>query len=132
MKYIVEVNAKWLVSIEAESLSNAEHKVLEYNGIWGALAFDRAMMKTDTFAGAVQGCEMVSMNELITMVNDLMDKKLVAAKALENASNAAEKVAELERALEEAKKAALDANRAKGEALYQYERAEEKIGKERR
>ena len=75
MKYIVEVNAKWLVSIEAESVLNAEHKLLEYNGIWGSLAFDNKMMKTDTFLGAVQGCEMVSMNELIKMVNEMMEAK---------------------------------------------------------
>lgn len=67
MKYIVEVNAKYLVSIEAKTQLEAEHAVLEYDGIWGALAFDRDAMKTDTFAGAVQGCEMVSMNELKAM-----------------------------------------------------------------
>ena len=64
MKYIVEVNAKWLVSIEAESLIQAEHKILDLDGIWGALAFDKAMMKTETFVGAVQFCEMISMDEL--------------------------------------------------------------------
>lgn len=64
MKYIVEVDGKWLVSIEAESLIQAEHKILELDGIWGVLAFDREMMKTDTFADTVQICEMISMDEL--------------------------------------------------------------------
>lgn len=64
MKYIVEVNAKWLVSVEAESAYQAEHKVLDLDGIWGALAFDKDMMKTETFMGVVQFCEMISMDEL--------------------------------------------------------------------
>lgn len=131
MKYIVEVNAKYLVSIEAESLSNAEHKLLDYNGIWGALAFDRAMMKTDTFAGAVQGCEMVSMDELVSLINKAMDAKLIAVQQIEAAKDAEAKVNELQAALEEAKKNALDLNRAKANALHIYEMAEEKLGKQR-
>ncbi len=132
MKYIVEVNVKYLVSIEAKSCLDAEHKILDYNGVWGALAFDQQMTKTDTFLGAVQGCEMVSMNELISMVNDMMDKKLVAVKAIEEAKEAAAKVEELKAMLKAAEEAQLNANRAMAEAQYQYERAEEKIGKERR
>ena len=131
MKYIVEVNAKWLVSIEADSCLQAEHKVLEYNGIWAAMAYDKKMMKTDTFAGAVQFCEMVSMNELITMVNYAMDAKQVATKAVEAAKQANDKVAELEAMLKAAKGAALDANRAKADALHEYEKAEDKLGKQR-
>ena len=74
MKYAVEVNAKWLVSIEAESAYQAEHKVLDLDGIWGALAFDKDMIKTDTFIGAVQFCEMISMDEL----KDYVDQYEVA------------------------------------------------------
>lgn len=33
MKYIVEVNAKYLVSVEADSVLKAEHKLLDYNGV---------------------------------------------------------------------------------------------------
>ena len=131
MKYIVEVNAKYLVNIEANSCLDAEHKLLDYNHIWGALAFDQQMTKTDTFLGAVQGCEMVSMNELITMVNEACDAGMVAVKAVEDAKDAAAKVAELEAALEAAKKAQLDANRAKADALHKYELAEDKLGKQR-
>ena len=131
MKYIVEVNAKWLVSIEAESCLQAEHKVLEYNGIWAALAFDKKAMRTDTFDGAVQFCEMVSMNELITMINEAMDAKQVATKAIEAAKNASNRVEQLEAMLEAAKKAALDANRAKADAIYEFEKAENKLGKQR-
>lgn len=131
MKYIVEVNAKYLVSIEAESLCNAEHKLLDYDGIWGALAFDRAMMKTDTFAGAVQGCEMVSMTELIEIINAAADARKVADEKIEDAKEAARKVEELLAALEIAKAAELSANKAKADALYHLERAEDRIGKQR-
>ena len=132
MKYIVEVNAQWLVNLEADSLSNAEHKLLSYNGIWGALAFDRAMLKTDTFAGAVQGCEMVSMNELITMINEAMDAKAIAVKANLEKEDADAEVKKLEEALEAAKKRAMDAKRADSDATYTYRRAIEKLGQERR
>lgn len=83
MKYIVEVNAKWLVSIDATSCLNAEHMLLNYNGVWGALAFDQQSTKTDTFLGAVQGCEMISIKELEQMIVDLQNAKNVALRAKE-------------------------------------------------
>ena len=115
MKYMVEVNAKYLVNIEADTALQAEHKILSYNHIWGALAFDQKTMKTDTFAGVVLSCETVSMNELIAMVNETCDTKVLAVKATEESKDADAKVAELEKQLEEAKKAALNAKRAKNE-----------------
>ena len=131
MKYIVEVNAKYLVSIEAESLLNAEHKLLAYNGVWGAMAYDRAMMKTDTFAGAVQGCEMVSITEIVNMADELMAQKKEAVQAQIDAEDANNEVERLTKLLEEAKKNALDANRKKSDALYEYHKIEEKFGKQR-
>jgi hypothetical protein len=131
MKYIVEVNAKYLVSIEAESLCDAEHKLLDYNGIWGAMAYDRPMMKTDTFAGAVQGCEMVSMTELATMVNDLMDQKALAVQAELARQDAEQKVQALMEALEEARGALLTAEHAANDSRYHYDKAAEKLGKQR-
>ena len=131
MKYIVEVNAKWLVSVEAESALHAEHKVLDYNGVWGALAFDRDAMKTDTFAGAVQGCEMVSMTELITMVNDAMDKKALAVRAKEARDENAATIEEMEKRLAELKATQKDLARDYNEARYQYDKAEAKLGKQR-
>ena len=131
MKYIVEVNAKYLVSIEAESCLNAEHKLLSYNGIWGALAFDQKTTKTDTFLGAVQGCDMVSMNELITMVNEAMDAKQIADKAVDEYRTAYKKVDELEAMLKAAKEEAMNAKRAQDDALYEYDKAATKLGKQR-
>lgn len=131
MKYIVEVNAKYLVSIEADSCLNAEHKLLDYNGIWGAMAYDRAMMKTDTFAGAVQGCEMISMNDLIAMVNEAMDAKQIADKAKTAEAEANKEVKRLEEMLAAAKKAACDARREDNDATHNLNKAIEKLGKQR-
>ena len=83
MKYIVEVNAKYLVSVEASSCLNAEHMLLNYNGVWGALAFDQRATKTDTFLGAVQGCEMISIKELEQMIVDVQNAKDAAIRAKE-------------------------------------------------
>jgi len=131
MKYIVEVNAKYLVSVEADSVLKAEHKLLDYNGVWGALAFDNKMIKTDTFLGAVQGCEMVGMDELITMVNAMCDAKVVAIKAKAERDEAAAVIEEMEKRLEELKKQQLDLVRKANEARYQFDKAEEKLGKQR-
>ena len=131
MKYIVEVNAKWLISIEAESALNAEHKLLDYNGVWGANAYDQKAMKTDTFAGAVQFDEFVSMNELITMVNDIADKKVLAIKAKSEADENRAVIEEMEKRLQELKKAQLNLDRAYSDAKYSFDRAEEKLGKAR-
>lgn len=131
MKYIVEVNAKYLVSIEAESCLNAEHKLLDYAGIWGALAFDQKTVKTDTFLGAVQGCEMVSMNEIIAMSNDFLDTSKIVANAVAKHNEAMKKVKELEALLEEAKKVELNLNREKADALYEEGKAVNKLGKPR-
>ena len=131
MKYVVEVNAKWLVSIEAESALDAEHKLLDYNGIWGANAFDQKALKTDTFAGAVQFDEFVSMNELITLINDTADKKVLAIKASAAAKENQATIDEMEKRLEELKKQQLNLNRAASDAKYDFDKAEEKLGKAR-
>ena len=92
MKYIVEVNAKYLVSIEASSCLNAEHMLLNYNGVWGALAFDQKTTKTDTFLGAVQGCEMISIKELEQMIMDVQNAKDAAIRAKEEQRHVQQKL----------------------------------------
>lgn len=131
MKFMVEVNAKWLVNVEADTPLAAEHKVLEYNGIWGALAFDQKSMKTDTFAGAVLWCETVSMNELITMVNEMADAKVVAVAAQIEREDNAKAIAEMEKRLEELRLAQRDLDRKANEARYEFDKAENKLGKQR-
>lgn len=138
MKYIVEVNAKYLVSLGASSCLDAEHKLLAYDGVWGALAFDQKMTKTDTFLGAVQGCEMVSMKEFAQMVDDLMGAKLEAVQASEMVKAVDERIEELK---EEAKRIAaqISLSQQKKEEMVnrsidargKYEAQLEKLGKQR-
>lgn len=130
MKYIVEVNAKYLVSIEAESALNAEHKILEYNGVWGALAFDQKMVKTDTFAGAVQGCEMISMNELIAMAAEVTDTKAAADKANKEEEDAGEELKKIEEMLKAAQKNYREAHQKAYEAKARHQMALHQIGKQ--
>lgn len=138
MKYIVEVNAKYLVSLEASSCLDAEHKLLDYNGVWGALAFDQKMTKTDTFLGAVQGCEMVSMKEFAQMVDDLMDAKLEAVQASEMVKAVDERIEELKKEAERIA-AQIRLSQQKKEEMVnrsidargKYEAQLEKLGKQR-
>ena len=103
MKYIVEVNAKFLVSVEAETPLRAEHLVLEYDGIWGAMAFDQASMKTETFAGVVMNCETISMAELETVSKEYAEAYVEKAKAVDAHTAADDEVKRLEELLRLAK-----------------------------
>ena len=94
MKYPVEVNAKWLVSVEAESALEAEHKILDnIKNAWGALAYDQAATRTDTFLGAIQGCEMISLDELYK-------KDMILSQYGKSADEAAEAVNVVKKELE--------------------------------
>ena len=112
MKYIVEVNAKYLVSVEAETVLSAEHAVLEYDGIWGALAFDSDAMKTETFRGVCLGCETISMKELETLSEEYRAANIAKANVLDAHKAADAEVARLEKLLTEAKAARENALRS--------------------
>lgn len=131
MKYIVEVNAKYLVSLEASSCLDAEHKLLDYNGVWGALAFDQKMTKTDTFLGAVQGCEMTSLAEIQRMADELTFAAKVRRMAAEVLLEKQKEVEELEAALAKAKQNRDIAEADLDEATRKHEKAEEQFGKQR-
>lgn len=131
MKYIVEVNAKYLVSVEASSCLDAEHQLLEYNGVWGALAFDQKMTKTDTFLGAVQGCEMTSLAEIQRMADELTGAMKVRKMAAEILFKKQKAVEELEAALAEAKQKRDSAEADLDEATRIHEMAEAIFGKQR-
>lgn len=80
MKFIVEVNRKYLVAVEAETLCGAEHVILDryadeintYHVISGAMAYDREGMKTDYFAAALESCETISLAELDRRVSEIV------------------------------------------------------------
>lgn len=69
MKYLVVVNQKYIVAVEAESELGAEHKILDdiYYGITGAQAFDQKSIRTDCFYWLMQDCKTVSYEELEKM-----------------------------------------------------------------
>lgn len=131
MKYIVEVNAKWLVSIEAESALSAEHAILDYQGVWAALAFNPKEIKTDTFLGAVQGCEMISIRELEQMVKQLTDAGVEKIKAIEDWKDATRNVAELEAMLALAKQKQNELDHDMSDAIGKYDKVLDAIGKQR-
>ena len=131
MKYIVEVNAKYLVSVEASSCLDAEHQLLEYNGVLGALAFDQKMTKTDTFLGAVQGCEITSLAEIQRMADELTGAMKVREMAAEILFKKQKAVEELEAALAEAKQKRDSAEADLDEATRIHEMAEAIFGKQR-
>ena len=81
MKYMVEVNALYLVAVEAESALGAEHVVLDL-GFWGALAYDKKELKTETFYAAVQNCRTISFDELAEIAEEyeLAQRKVQEAK----------------------------------------------------
>lgn len=131
MKYIVEVNAKYLVSLEANSCLDAEHKLLAYDGVWGALAFDQKMTKTDTFLGAVQGCEMTSLAEIQRMADELAIAAKARRMAAEAMLEAQKEVERLETALAKAQQKRDSAENNLDEVTRKHEKAESIFGKQR-
>lgn len=79
MKYMVEINAKFLVKIEIDgSCGSAEHYFLDkFPAVWGANAFDEKSMKTECFRGTLLNSELVSEKELSELLEEAekADKK---------------------------------------------------------
>lgn len=67
MKYVVIVNQKYLVSVEANTHGGAEHKILDniYYGIETCQAFKLEEMVTDVFKALAQNCETISYAEML-------------------------------------------------------------------
>lgn len=64
-KYIVIVNHKYLVSVEANSHGGAEHRCLDLHyGIQYAQAFSRDDLRTEFFRDNAIDCETISFAEL--------------------------------------------------------------------
>lgn len=96
MKYLVYVNSRYMVSVEAESNLGAEHKVLDnIPGATTALSFDNETMKTDTFIGCMMGSETISYNELLNKQNAKL------ADVYEHYNTLLDKEGEIERAIQE-------------------------------
>ena len=67
MKYLVVVNRKYIVSVEANSAGGAEHKILDgiHYGIETCQAFSPAETGTDMFKWFLETSETISMDELM-------------------------------------------------------------------
>lgn len=67
MKYVVIVNQKYLVSVEANTHGGAEHKILDnvYYGVKTCQAFTIEEMSTDTFKALAENCETISYDEML-------------------------------------------------------------------
>lgn len=64
MKYYVQVNRHFMVTVEAGSALSAEHIFLDLDGVQYSNAFDNEAWKTDTFRGAMLDCDTISREEL--------------------------------------------------------------------
>lgn len=65
-KYIVIVNQKYLVMVEANSHGGAEHRILDdiFYGIETCQAFTLKETSTDTFRSLARACETISFTEM--------------------------------------------------------------------
>lgn len=69
-KYIVIVNHKYLVSVEAMSHGGAEHRFLDLvYGMQTAQAFSREDLRTEFFRDNAIDCETISFSELASKSN---------------------------------------------------------------
>lgn len=118
MKFMVMVNNKFMVSVEAESNLAAEHKILDdiYDGMQSALSFDKDTMKTDHFRACLMGCETISFNELKKMSEAYRNQWTKYSDCCKVAEAAEDTVKDLEKRLAEAKELVLHASQACREA----------------
>lgn len=67
MKFMVVVNNKYMVTVEAKTHGGAEHKILDdfYYGIEQCQAFSMEELNTETFKYFAYHCETISANELM-------------------------------------------------------------------
>lgn len=85
MKYMVVVNRKFIVTVEAGSNGGAEHRILDnMDGIQGAQAFKMDELYTETFKWYASTCETISYDELTSKCKEYSDscKKVADEKDL--------------------------------------------------
>lgn len=103
-KYIVIVNQKYLVSVEAGSHGGAEHRCLDLvYGIDTAQAFSRNDLRTEFFRDNAILCETLSFSELVSKseaYKAALDYENEVRETLEKTRN---EMAELQRKLEQLK-----------------------------
>ena len=111
MKYFVQVNRNMMISLEAETALRAEHAILDMDGIQYANAFDTDAMKTDTFRGALLGCNTISLDELAQLSGDYTKAWQAVGKAKDAWNTADSEVRRIQAMLDKAKEDAKEAER---------------------
>ena len=127
-KYIVSVNSKYLVTVEANSMLGAEHKCLDLNGIRYAQAFDQAGIKTDTFAGCMMSEETVSFDELVRISDEYDANWKKAAEATDKLTDLQDEYKRLEERLRQLKDAKTNAELEMCSRLTTAKNYDKKIG----
>ena len=112
MKYFVQVNRNMMISMEAETALRAEHAILDLDGIQYANAFDNDAMKTETFRGALLGCNTISLDELAQLSGDYTKAWQAVGKAKDEWNTADSEVRRLQQLLDQAKLEAKNAEHA--------------------
>lgn len=103
-KYIVIVNQKYLVSVEASSHGGAEHRCLDLvYGIETAQAFSRDDLRTEFFRDNAILCETLSFAELVSKSNAYEAAIKYESEVRENLEKTRNEMAELQRKLEQLK-----------------------------
>lgn len=103
-KYIVIVNQKYLVSVEACSHGGAEHRCLDLvYGIETAQAFSRDDLRTEFFRDNAILCETLSFAELVSKSNAYEAAVKYESEVRENLEKTRNEMAELKRKLEQLK-----------------------------
>lgn len=91
MKFMVIVNQKYLVTVEANTHGGAEHKILDnvYYGIQTCQAFSMSELSTDIFKSLAEDCETIGYSELFDKAKE--HKKTIEEIKAENDKIAAYK-----------------------------------------
>ena len=136
MKYIAEVNNKYLVSVPAESADLAQEKLLEYYGVREVrVLFQNGTMSADDFLELAQNREMSSLDYIRSLAKALQDARAEdnqakieyneAAREYERIHNIYEEAVS---ALETAESRKTQASRLSAETGHAYHELLEKFG----
>ena len=104
-KYIVIVNQKYLVSVEAGSNGGAEHRCLDLvYGIETAQAFSRDDLRTEFFRDNAINCETISFAELTSKSDAFKAAIDYESEVREALDKTRDEMAELQRKIEQLKR----------------------------
>lgn len=100
--FMVMVNRKFMVKVEALSAYGAEHKILDdiYTGIQTAMAFSKEDMKGEYFINCMLDCQTISYEQLQSYAKNLETVKYMAENLRESVRTVDEEIQELRNRIE--------------------------------